>query len=354
MRVNDRETAAFPPYGGDSDRCCATEPPSGPVGHGEEADVVTVVMDLAGGQSGGAGRFRAQYLEYATDRSPSSASVIGLDQFLTPRWLARREAAARGADKVIAANNVSFTLVGEVRWTLLRNANHFLTAGEWQEFARQLGRGFRIQTRIVRAAAHRSDVLVAPSSSMADRVATAIPALADRLVVRLHPLLVPPKPPARPDSTPTVLCPIVNSPYKNLVGHLELLQQALGGRAVAVICTIRPEEVSPALRADDRFRLVGMLSRERLKQEYDAATAVYFPTNVESFGYPLAEARAAGMPVIAQETSHNREIAGHALFGYRSGHAASLDNAVSGALRASLRPDPEPFDPVAYFDWLLD
>jgi glycosyltransferase involved in cell wall biosynthesis len=86
---------------------------------------------------------------------------------------------------------------------------------------------------------------------------------------------------------------------------------------------------------------------------YRSAAAVYFPTSIESFGYPLAEARAAGMPVIAQETAHNREIAAGALFGYRSGDARSLAEAVSGALAAELIPDPEPFDCDAFFDGLL-
>ena len=37
--------------------------------------------------------------------------------------------------------------------------------------------------------------------------------------------------------------------------------------------------------------------------------AVYFPTGLESFGCPLAEARVNGVPVIARDTPQNREIA---------------------------------------------
>jgi glycosyltransferase involved in cell wall biosynthesis len=96
-----------------------------------------------------------------------------------------------------------------------------------------------------------------------------------------------------------------------------------------------------------------MLDRAALGKVYDSAVAVYFPTSIESFGYPLAEARAAGMPVIAQENAHNREIAGGALFGYTTGNVAELGEAVDGALTTPLTPDPEPFAPLAYFDWLL-
>ena len=44
--------------------------------------------------------------------------------------------------------------------------------------------------------------------------------------------------------------------------------------------------------------------------------AIYFPTDLESFGYPLAEARVSGQPVIARDTALNREIAGPALCRY--------------------------------------
>jgi glycosyltransferase involved in cell wall biosynthesis len=83
------------------------------------------------------------------------------------------------------------------------------------------------------------------------------------------------------------------------------------------------------------------------------ARAVYFPSGLESFGYPLAEARAAGRPVIARDTAQNREIAGPALCGYSPGDPTSLELAVKTALTAQVSPDPAPFDPDTYFDWLL-
>lgn len=311
------------------------------------------ILDLAGGEGGGAGRFRAQYLRYADARSIPAGAVLGLDEHVTPSWLVRRERLAQGSTKAIAANNVGFVRAGYQRWTLLRNANHFLTPTEWEQSADRLGRGFSIQAKIVRLTARRSELLIVPSSSMADRVATALPRMAERIVVRHHPLHVPARTTPLPGAAATILCPIVNSPYKNLVAHLELLRTALGDRAVRVVCTITPDEASAALRSDSRFVFRGMLDRAALGKVYDSAWAVYFPTSIESFGYPLAEARAAGMPVIAQENAHNREIAGGALFGYTTGNVAELGEAIDGALTTPLTPDPEPFAPSPYFDWLL-
>ena len=81
--------------------------------------------------------------------------------------------------------------------------------------------------------------------------------------------------------------------------------------------------------------------------------AVYFPTVLESFGCPLAEARISGRPVIAADTAQNREIAGPALCGYAPGDRDSLRSATERALTAEIAPDPGPFDPDAYFDWML-
>ena len=74
---------------------------------------------------------------------------------------------------------------------------------------------------------------------------------------------------------------------------------------------------------------------------------------MKSFGFPLAEARVNGVPVIARDTPQNREIAGAALCGYTLGDGDSLRQATEAALNARITPDPEPFDPDAYFDWML-
>ena len=75
--------------------------------------------------------------------------------------------------------------------------------------------------------------------------------------------------------------------------------------------------------------------------------AIYFPTGLESFGYPLAEARVSGQPAIARDTAQNREIAGPALCGYSLGDPDSLRRCrrcrANGERRArprAVRPGP--------------
>jgi glycosyltransferase involved in cell wall biosynthesis len=98
---------------------------------------------------------------------------------------------------------------------------------------------------------------------------------------------------------------------------------------------------------------VGRLTVEDASDLWRRCRAIYFPTGLESFGCPLAEARVSGVPVIARDTPQNREIAGPALCGYAMGDRDSLRQATETALTARVAPDSEPFDPDAYFDWML-
>jgi glycosyltransferase involved in cell wall biosynthesis len=312
----------------------------------------SVALDLSGGRSGGAGRFREQWLKYAAERPELSGVAIGLGESVSPKWLIRRELSARGRRTVISANNVGFWAAGDHRITLLRNANHFLTAREWEKTGHLLGRSFTTQVRLVRAVARRSAMLVVPSNSMGERVAAHLPELADRLVVRFHPLEAPAVVKDE-DAPPIILCPIVDSPFKKLARHLEDLHLALGSRDIQVISTSREDAAPLNVRADKRFQFIGTVSREDLARIYASATAVYYPTHVESFGYPLAEARASGLPVIAQQSPHNAEIAGSALCGYSTDSAGSLRDAIDSALSGARLPDPDPFGRDSYFSWLL-
>jgi glycosyltransferase involved in cell wall biosynthesis len=123
--------------------------------------------------------------------------------------------------------------------------------------------------------------------------------------------------------------------------------------SVRMIVTASAAELPDFLAASPRLRLAGRLSVRQVQGLWSGCRAVYFPTGIESFGYPLAEARAAGLAVIARDTPQNREIAGPALCGYMQGDRDSLRAATEAALSLRVAPDPDPFDPDAYFDWML-
>ena len=311
-----------------------------------------VTIDTAGGQVGGAGRYRKELAGYLERHARQDVKVIGTGRNVTAAWLAAREASAVRRGRRVALNNVGFMTPGGERWTLVTNALYFMTAAEMTAVDPQLRAGAARQGAIVHRAARRSDVVVAPCTAMADRIAAALPDVADRVVVRMHPIT---RVPALRAAGSLILCPVLFAPYKPMPERIAdwLAATSAMDDSVRLIVTASAADVPASLAASPRLHFVGRLSVKDLADLWHRCRAVYFPTALESFGYPLAEARVHGRPVIARDTAQNREIAGPALCGYAPGDSDSLRAATQAALAAELAPDPGPFDPDAYFDWML-
>ena len=313
-----------------------------------------VTIDLAGGNLGGAARYRDELSGYLERRARHDIRLIGARRRLSPAWLAAREATAARRSRRIALNNVGFLTSGGERWTLLTNALHFLSGAEMAALDPGLRSAVSRQAGIVRRAAQRSDVLVAPCTAMAERITAVLPEVADRVTVRMHPVSVSAAP-RRPGGA-LILCPVLFAPYKHMadrVGEWLAAVDEVMDDAVRLIVTASPAEVPASLATSPRLHLVGRLSVAKTRDLWSRCQAIYFPTGLESFGCALAEARVNGVPVIARDTPQNREIAGSALCGYTLGDGDSLRHATRAALTALVAPDAKPFDPDAYFDWML-
>jgi Glycosyl transferases group 1 len=279
--------------------------------------------------------------------------IIGAERRLDPAWLMRRELAGHCTSRRVALNNVGFVTPGGERWTLLGNALHFLTESEISNLDPSLRTVAKHQAAVVRLAARRSDVLIAPCSAMAERVAHILPTAKKRLIVRMHPVS---SDIAGGSSDQIILCPIVFEAYKHMSARLTEWLDATEGRidpATKMVVTANPAEIPASLARNPRLELIGRIDHGELRTLWVRSRAIYFPTGLESFGFPLAEARAIGLPVIARDTPQNREIAGPALCSFRIGDAESLLQATEIAITKKLKPDPAPFDPTVYFDWML-
>jgi glycosyltransferase involved in cell wall biosynthesis len=319
----------------------------------------TALVDIAGAQMGGAARYAAELRSYLKRSTRPDVQVLGGSRNVGPGWLLQRESPRYRAARRVAANNVSFVGPGSERWVLLRNALHFVTPGEAERLDPALRASVQREAAVVRLAARRADVLIVPSTAMAERVTRALPWAAERVTVRPHPVSatpgVPPPDVAAPDD-PAIFCPVLFAPYKDMAGRLGELLTALsdyGDDSVRIRVTASPADLPPTLAGDARLEFLGRVEASDLWREWARCRACYFPTGLESFGYPLAEARALGRPVIARDTAQNREIAGAALCGFDPADVGSLGQAVKMALTAEVAPDPAPFDPDCYFDWLL-
>jgi glycosyltransferase involved in cell wall biosynthesis len=313
-----------------------------------------VIVDVAGGPTGGAARYRLELYRHLSRTGREDVEIIGADRRVTPSWLLRREVTCPRRARRISLTNVSFVAPGGERWTKLGNALHFLTDSELAQLDPSLRLTTQRRAAVVHRAARRSDVLYTPSTAMAERVARVLPTLRSRIIPRLNavsPDLIPSLP-----RDPVILCPVLFDPHKHMVERITELLTAVDEVAdpsVQLIVTADRAEVPTELANQKRIELVGRLPHAKLRDVWARSRAIYFPTGIESFGFPLAEARVSGHPVIARDTAQNREIAGPALCGFTPGDITSLQAAAMLALSTDVAPDPSPFDPDAYFAWLL-
>ena len=74
----------------------------------------------------------------------------------------------------------------------------------------------------------------------------------------------------------------------------------------------RLEALAGSLGVARRVRFLGAVSHDELSQYYRSARALVFPSFIETFGYPLVEAMAAGTPVLVSDIPTFRELAGDA------------------------------------------
>ena len=91
------------------------------------------------------------------------------------------------------------------------------------------------------------------------------------------------------------------------------------------------EERARRLGVAERVRFVGALARERLPDVYASADAFVFPSTTDTQGLVLAEALAAGLPVIAADSEASRDVLAGA------GRLVAPDpDALAGAIRGAL------------------
>jgi glycosyltransferase involved in cell wall biosynthesis len=318
---------------------------------------VVAVVDTAGGRDGGTRRFRIELGRFLRSH-PGAATQIGAQHHVTPAWLAQRElvAARTRPGRVIAANYVSFVLPRCERWVILGNALDFLRPEE--DLPLRLSRRRQLQAHIVRTAARRADVVIAPTRAMAARVEDLAPALSRRVVVRPYPVS-PGPPPTGPVDSDRLLWAVRPAAHKDVERQGRVLAKASAQVArrrpgFHTVVTLTPAELGEhGIVESETFRALGRLDQHELLEWLTRSAALVCPTWIESFNFPLADARVNRKPVVAFDSDLNREVAGDALVTFRPQDVDSLADAVERALETKLAPlATNPFEPSGYFRWL--
>lgn len=205
-----------------------------------------------------------------------------------------------------------------------------------------------------------ADLVVVPSTATADDAVHLAGVSSER--IRVVPLAVPsaPEPDGEVPSSPYVLFTGGLEPHKNA---MTVLQAAAWLRSDAQIvlagpwsarATERLRRRAIGLGADDRVVQLGFVSAARLAALRANATAALVPSWCEGFGFPVLEAMAAGVPVIAADIPALREAGGDAAIYLPPGDprlwAETIERLASddGLRRAKAA---EGLQQVARFDW---
>lgn len=120
-----------------------------------------------------------------------------------------------------------------------------------------------------------------------------------------------------PAPAPLLVYPSMGYPFKNHVVLADMMS-GLSRRGMAIRCalTVRREEVGALvsrareLGVLDAFDFLGRLPLPTVHEVMASATAVVFPSKLESFGLPYVEAMALGVPLIAADRPVAREVCG--------------------------------------------
>lgn len=163
---------------------------------------------------------------------------------------------------------------------------------------------------MIKRSAKKSDCVIVQTQWMKEAVCTMCRLPADRVCVvmpQVKPFGV------VPDTTfdqTSFFYPTALGVYKNNAAVYTASERlAQQGIDFAVALTL-PEE-----KSSGRVQCVGRLPYEEVVTRYHASTLV-FPSYIETFGYPLAEARQAGTIVLASNTAFSREV----LAGYENAY----------------------------------
>jgi glycosyltransferase involved in cell wall biosynthesis len=212
---------------------------------------------------------------------------------------------------------------------LVQHAGHFSKCFDdlYRQHLRRPDRvaAWVMKTHWVERSVRTASEVTVQTASLADAIATRTGRPRERIHVIPHgPGMVTPTPVTPRDLTG---CPIRIGyvtkwgVQKNFDVLFDAAARLIGqGRAVRVILTLAedlPENVRVIQRAkaaglDEVLENAGELDAAGISTLYDSLDVFAFPSLVESFGFPLVEGMAKGLPIVASDTPSNREIAGDA------------------------------------------
>lgn len=173
----------------------------------------------------------------------------------------------------------------------------------------------------LRPSLRASAVVITPTETVRSSVVEDLEADPERVRVVSAPLFAPADGPVDPGiAEPFFLYPSTTDPHKNHATLIRAFARIAGSRpGLKLVLTGAAGRSDRDVAAEierlgmgDAVLRPGRVPRERLDALIARAVAVVYPSEYEGFGLPLAEAMAAGCPVIASDLPVIREVVGEA------------------------------------------
>jgi len=243
----------------------------------------------------------------------------------------RRMLQSERIDVLYSTANLGMLACPNRQVLLVRNILYFSPAYEKLLVTAGLKARFENALRrwLVCRSAKSADVVLAPSRTMLDALLDHCPAARDKAVVNPYGVR-PPRPrgtttkPCRErGSAVTLLYTSLYAEHKNLGTLLRALKELIkSGVEYRLVTPADPDWQGPGRtvtwQCDSQMmhdpelsrhvEFTGILDGEAIARLYDLADVFVYPSTIESFGHPLLEAMAAGLPVVAAEAPINREL----------------------------------------------
>jgi glycosyltransferase involved in cell wall biosynthesis len=184
---------------------------------------------------------------------------------------------------------------------------------------------WRLKTRWVQRSVRMATEVTVQTAALADAIATRTGRSRAKIHVTPHgPGITGEPPPQRPKMSvrPVRIGYVAKwGVQKNFdVLFAAIKRWTVEGRDVRLVLTLDPNLVenmrllarAKAMGLTPVIENAGNTDAAGISALYDSLDIFAFPSLVESFGFPLAEAMAKGLPVVAADTASNREVAGNA------------------------------------------
>ncbi len=259
------------------------------------------------------------------------------EQVTLRRWLERRK-----ADVLFSSANFGMFGCPVRQLLLVRNPLYFSKIYQDEFLGRHSLRfrvSFRLRRWLICRSVRQAGVVMTPTQAMLDDVRRFVEVDAQKALVNPYgttpldspssePTGVKPEPLARDDSAVRLIYVSLYSEHKNLTTLLKAmpLLNRDGGRKFVLKTTVHPGEEDVrwmvTCKGDLAFaqdpevspwiEIVGRVGRREALEFYRQGDIFVFPSLCESFGHPMVEAMAHGLPVVASDTKVNREVCGDA------------------------------------------